>query len=147
MTEQTPAVPDEARVEVRRAVLDHLVAHARAEAPNECCGMLIGTPQRIERAVRARNTLSSPTRYQIDPGDQIAAMRAARERGEAIVGFYHSHPASSPAPSAADRAEAAYPGHCYLIVFPGSSAAAPEIRGFRLHDSGTFRAVTLVPIP
>ncbi len=134
-------------LEVRQSVLDQLVAHAREEAPNECCGMLIGTPRRIERAVRARNTLCSPTRYHIDPSDQIAAIRSARERGEVVVGFYHSHPESSPTPSNTDRAEAAYPGQCYLIVFPGTPTVPAEVRGYRLQDSGNFRAVALVPIP
>ena len=133
-------------VEIRQAVIDELIAHARQEAPNECCGMLIGTRQRIERAVRARNTLGSPTRYLIDPRDQIAAIKSARQRGESVVGFYHSHPNSSPDPSETDRMEAAYPGHWYLIVSPGPGADG-EVRGFRLHDSGNFLAMTLVPCP
>ncbi len=138
---------DQAAIEVRQSVLDDLVAHAREEAPNECCGVLIGTAQRIERTVRARNTLGSPTRYQIDPRDQIAAIRSARERGQAVLGFYHSHPSSPPTPSSTDRMEAAYPGHCYLIVSPGGPSEGPEVRGFRFQISGNFLPVTLVPIP
>ncbi len=134
-------------VEIREAVLEELVAHARQVAPIECCGLLIGTGQRIERAVRARNALESATRYQIDPQDQIAAIRDARERGEAVVGFYHSHPSSAPAPSETDRAEAAYPGHCYLIVSLGTASTPGEVRGFRLQESGNFLAITLVPCP
>ncbi len=136
----------ERAIEVRQSVLDELIAHAREEAPNECCGVLVGAQGRIERAVRARNTLGSPTRYQIDPRDQIAAVRSARERGQDVVGFYHSHPGSRPAPSATDRAEAAYPGHCYLIVFPGTDALDAEVGAFRLLASGNFVPLTLVPI-
>lgn len=139
--------PDPPAVEVRQSVLDDLLAHARQEAPNECCGLLIGTGQRIERAARARNTLGSRTRYLIDAKDHFAAIRSAREQGESIVGFYHSHPASPPVPSDTDRIEAAYPGHYYLIVSPGSGTVAGEVRGFRLHDSGNFLALTLVPVP
>ncbi len=142
-----PHDADLTAMEVRQAVLDDLLAHARAEAPNECCGVLIGVGHRIERSMRARNELGSPTRYRIDPRDQIAAIRSARETGESIVGFYHSHPGSAPLPSATDRSEAAYPGHCYLIVFPGSSTDNPEVRGFRFHISGNFLPLTLVPIP
>ena len=107
-------------VEIRQAVLADLIAHAREEAPNECCGVLVGTSGRIERSVRARNALGSPTRYRIDPRDQIAAIKSAREQRESVVGFYHSHPSSPPSPSDTDRVEAAYPGHCYLIVSPGA---------------------------
>jgi proteasome lid subunit RPN8/RPN11 len=142
----TPA-SDEPAIQIRQAVLDDLIAHARMEAPNECCGMLIGTRERIERAVRARNALGSQTRYLIDPRDQFAAIKIARERGESVVGFYHSHPSSPATPSDRDRVEAAYPGHCYLIVSPGSSTGPGEVRGFRLHTSGNFTAITLVPFP
>lgn len=145
--EADPPLPAAAAVEIRQSVLDELIAHALQDSPNECCGVLIGTAQRIERAVRARNLLQSPTRYQIDPQDQIAAIRSARERGEAVVGFYHSHPSSPPAPSQSDQEEAAYPGHCYLIVSPGRAGAAAEVRGYRLQESGNFLAITLVPCP
>ncbi len=141
------AAPAGSTVEIRRAVLDEVTAHACQEAPNECCGVLIGTRQRIERAVRARNTLESATRYQIDPRDQFAAIRSARERGEAVIGFYHSHPSSPPAPSETDRAEAAYPGYYYLIVSPGSADSPRETRGFRFDESGNFEPITLVPCP
>ena len=146
--DRAAAQPDaDAPLEVRRAVLDALIAHAREEAPLECCGLLVGSALRIERAVRARNQLGSPTRYLIDPEDQIAAMKSARERGEVVVGFYHSHPSSAPAPSDTDRAEAAYPGHCYLIVSPGNATQSPQVRAFRLRDSGNFLPLRLVPIP
>jgi proteasome lid subunit RPN8/RPN11 len=134
-------------VEVRQSVLDGITAHARDEAPLECCGVLIGNERRIERAARAHNKLGSPTRYLIDPEDHFAALKDARERGEAVVGFYHSHPASAPAPSETDRLEAAYPGHWHLIVFPGTGTQPPEVRAFQLMDSGNFLPATLVPIP
>ena len=134
-------------IEVRQSVLEAITAHARDEAPLECCGILIGRERRVERAARARNILGSTTRYLVDAEDHFAALRSARESGQSVVGFYHSHPASPPSPSETDRAEAAYPGHLHLIVFPGSATQAAEIRAFRLVDSGNFLAVEIVPIP
>jgi len=134
-------------VEVRQPVLGEIAAHARDEAPLECCGVLIGARHRIERVSRARNKLRSPTRYLIDPEDHFAALKSARETGQAVVGFYHSHPASSPVPSDTDRLEAAYPGHWHLIASPGDATEPPEIRAFQILDSGNFLPVTLVPIP
>jgi proteasome lid subunit RPN8/RPN11 len=137
-------------VQVRRAALDELLAHARAAAPDECCGLLIGRPRAsIDTALRARNRARlRRTRYLIDPRDHFAALRLARERGAEVVGFYHSHPASEPAPSARDRARAAYPGHYYLIVSPDWRAAAGEcVAAWQLDDSGNFVQVALVPIP
>ena len=101
---------------IRHAALDVIVAHARAEAPAECCGMLVGLDASIDEAVRARNIAASPTRFLIDPKDHFAARRAARRRGLEVLGFYHSHPHSPAWPSPTDVTEAAYPDSVYLIV-------------------------------
>lgn len=133
-------------VEVRRAALDAIARHAEEERPNECCGLLVGTPRRIDYARRARNLHASPTRYQVDPADHFAAIRAARADGLAVVGAYHSHPASPPVPSATDLAEALYPEFLYLIVSPPDrERPVAEIRGYRLLD-GRFVEVRIVPV-
>ena len=111
------------------AVRDAVVAHAREAAPAECCGMLVGAAGAITSAVRARNLSDQPTRFLIDPADHIQARRAARAAGLDVVGFYHSHPHSSPEPSQTDVVEAAYPNHMYLIV--GLEHDAAELRLYR----------------
>ena len=101
----------------------------------------MGTPRAIERSVRARNLRASPTRYLIHPQDHFAALRAARDDGLAVVGAYHSHPASPPEPSETDLAEANYPEFLYVIV----SLAEPTrgvVRAYRLGD-GSFRAIAI----
>lgn len=89
----------------REAIAD-MLAHARAEAPRECCGLLAGKGDSIVRSVRARNLDAKATRYLIDPEDHFAAIRAARADGLDVVGAYHSHPSSAAVPSATDIAEA-----------------------------------------
>ena len=111
------------------AVRDAVVAHAREAAPRECCGLLVGSAAAIVSAVRAKNLAESPPRFLIDPKDHIDARRNARSRGLDVVGFYHSHPASAPEPSATDLAEASYPNHVYLIV--GLQDEAAETRLYR----------------
>jgi proteasome lid subunit RPN8/RPN11 len=124
---------------VRASVVDAIVAHAREAAPIECCGLLLGHPAAgVVESVRARNLAASPTRYAIDPADHIRARREARERGLAVIGFYHSHPHGSAAASPTDIAEAAYPGAYYLVV--GLADAVPDIRLFK-YDGG------FVPVP
>ena len=91
---------------VAPGVIADMLAHAREEAPRECCGLLIGTSDAIERSVRARNLADRATRYLIDPEDHFAAIHAARRNGREVVGAYHSHPSGPPVPSATDRAEA-----------------------------------------
>jgi len=126
----------------RRAV-DQMLAHAREDAPNECCGLLLGRESEIVDAVRTRNIAPRPTRFLIDPKDHIDGRREARRRGLDVVGFYHSHPHSSATPSETDLAEAGYPDHVYLIV--GLCVEPPEIRLFRLSD-GNFLEVPFVTI-
>jgi proteasome lid subunit RPN8/RPN11 len=121
---------------IAAAAIDEIVAHAREAAPAECCGLLLGRGPAIVESARTRNIATRPTRFEIDPQDHIDRRRAARARGLDVVGFYHSHPVSPPLPSEADRAEAAYPNHLYLIV--GLASDPPEVRLFSF-DGRNFR--------
>ena len=124
--------------------LAQIIGHARAAAPRECCGILIGAGDAVSEAVRARNVAeSSATRFQIDPKDHIDARREARQRGLEVLGFYHSHPTSAATPSEIDRALASYPDHLYLIV--GLAVDPPEVRVFAF-DNGNFREHPLVTV-
>jgi proteasome lid subunit RPN8/RPN11 len=104
--------------------------HAQEDAPNECCGLLVGRRGVVESAIRARNLEAGPTRYRIDPQDHFAAIRAARTRGRDVIGAYHSHPATAPTPSPSDIAEASSGSDfLYVIVSPaGGPAQAYYVR-------------------
>jgi proteasome lid subunit RPN8/RPN11 len=131
------------QIEISRRALDAVVAHARAEAPRECCGLLVGHGLSVSEAVAARNIADRPTRFLVDPRDHIRTLRVARERGLKVLGFYHSHPQTAAAPSVRDREEAGYPDHLYLIA---SLAAGPaDVRLFRLVD-GNFLEVGFVTV-
>ena len=127
-------------------VLDLIAEQARHEAPNECCGLLIGSGGRIDRAVPLRNRAADPLcRYEIDPRDFLAALKQCRGTGDAVVGAYHSHPRSSVEPSESDRAEA-FGDFLYLIAGPVANDVPLRIEAFRL-ENGNFRRVGLVPEP
>jgi proteasome lid subunit RPN8/RPN11 len=129
---------------ITAGAVDTIVRHARTTAPEECCGILLGAADAIDEARPARNVADRPTaRFVVDPRDHFQAIRDARERGVAIVGFYHSHPRSAAVPSETDRAEATSPGHLFLIV--GLASADPEIRLYRFTD-GNFLEVPLVRV-
>ena len=129
-------------VVVHAAVLRDIDAHARRAAPNECCGLLVGTGARIASSHAARNLRRSPTRYLVDPGDHFTAIRYARQAGLTVVGAYHSHPMSAASPSARDEREATDPAFLYLIF----SLVTAETRGFRLVD-GRLKGVHLRVAP
>lgn len=110
---------------------------ARHAFPAECCGLLIGRADagavRVVRVEPCANEAADPLgRFTISPEALLAAYRSARDRGEQVVGTYHSHPRGAAVPSAADR-ESAWPGASYLIVGMGS-AGVGERRSWRLDE-------------
>lgn len=112
---------------------DEIVAHARAEAPKEACGLVAGRDGRATRAIRCANTHPAPvTRYTIDPREQLRAFRDMEANGEELLAIYHSHPVTQPYPSPTDRAEAHYPDAYYVLV--SLRDATPELRAYRVRD-------------
>lgn len=102
-------------------MLEQIVALAAADA-REVCGLLLGTPDRIEAIIPAANVAADPTRhFELDPAALIAAHRAARSGGRAIIGHYHSHPSGVAAPSPTDAACATPDGSLWLIVGAGEA--------------------------
>jgi proteasome lid subunit RPN8/RPN11 len=131
-------------VVLRASQRDEIIAHAREEAPNECCGLLVGKGSAIDECVRARNLLASPTRYLLDPADHVAAIRRLRGSDRSVIGAYHSHPSSPALPSATDRAEIFYSDFLWVIV----SLLDPEgeVAAFRL-SGGDLTALPILLEP
>ena len=115
---------------ITRRALDDIVAHARDADPEECCGVLLGVGDRITTVVRARNVEGSTTRFLLDPHDHIAARKQARAGHQEVVGFYHSHPRSSPQPSVSDVVEWSYPEAICVIV--GAEKGRRLVHAFRI---------------
>src|SRR6185295_3038471 len=90
------------------AVTRAIVAHARRDHPNECCGLLLGRRGAVQFALPMENVLASPTRYRISDAAHIECRRFLRSFAPelSIVGVYHSHPAGTAEPSPRDLAEA-----------------------------------------
>jgi proteasome lid subunit RPN8/RPN11 len=114
---------------IARADWEELVAHARADAPNECCGYLRGRDGTVEQVVRAANERNSPYGYELDHKSLFAVNELDDEGFE--VGIYHSHPRSPAEPSQTDINLAHYPSWTYWIV---SLAGEPEVRVWRIAD-------------
>ncbi len=101
---------------IDRQMLDEIVAHAREDAPDECCGMIGARDGRAVSLYRARNAEASPLRYNLDPTDQFRIMKEMEDRGEELAAIYHSHTSSPAYPSQTDVNLAAYPDAVYIIV-------------------------------
>ena len=134
-------------VRIDREALTAIVAHARRDAPNECCGLLVGRPGEILEAIPCSNGAADPTRrYEISPVDYFAQIRrcrrinAAQSERFAVVGAYHSHPRGGSEPSETDIAQS-FRDFVFLIVGLGASIGGMEIRAYCFHDN------TLTPVP
>ena len=112
--------------------IDELIAHARDEDPNECCGMIGGVDGEVRTVYKARNAEASPLRYNLDPSDQFRIMTAMDDAGEDLTAIYHSHTKSPAYPSQTDINLAAYPGTLYLIV--SLLEGEEPVRAFRIED-------------
>jgi len=109
-----------------------LVAHARAEYPNEACALL-GGDGRVEKVYALPNAEASPTFYVVEPKAQLRAMTEMDERGWDLVGIFHSHTFTEAYPSRTDVELARYPDAAYLILSLADQRA-PELRAFRIVD-------------
>lgn len=107
------------------------MAHAGAEFPNECCGMIAGENGRAVRSYRARNSEASPFMYVMDPREQLRIMDEIDEGGWDLLAIYHSHTRSAAYPSRTDVELAFFPDALYLIVSL-AEPERPEIRAFRI---------------
>lgn len=108
-------------VGISRSLLEQIVALAAADQ-HEVCGLLLGTADRIEAIIPAANVAADPARhFELDPAALIAAHRATRSGGRAIIGHYHSHPSGIAAPSATDAACATADESLWLIVGGGEA--------------------------
>ncbi len=118
---------------IPRHLFEGMLAHAREEAPNECCGILGGKDGEASTLYRATNAEASPLRYTLDPNDLFRiTFREIPDNDEEMLAIYHSHTASPAYPSQTDINLATYPDAVYLIL---SLADGEEpLRGFRIVD-------------
>jgi proteasome lid subunit RPN8/RPN11 len=129
-------------VRIPRELIDEIVAHAREDAPDECCGLISGGDGSASRVFRARNSEASPLRYVVDPRDQIRIMGEIEKLGEELVGIYHSHTRSAAYPSQTDvNLAEGWPDPLYLIC--SLAAEEPDLRAFAIRD-GRIEEVELI---
>jgi [CysO sulfur-carrier protein]-S-L-cysteine hydrolase len=125
---------------IARSMLDQIVAQARAEAPNECCGIVGTRDGRAVTVYPVRNAAASPLRYEIDPSDQLRVFEALDDAELEVGAIYHSHTRSAPEPSQTDINLAFYPDAVYVIV--GVAGEEDDVRAWRIVD-GQVSAASL----
>jgi [CysO sulfur-carrier protein]-S-L-cysteine hydrolase len=128
---------------IPQGLADEIVAHAREDLPNECCGMVGGSDGVAATVYRAENAEASPLRYSIDAKEQFRLMRGIEEAGEELAAIYHSHTKSPAYPSQTDVNLAGWPEAVYLIVSL-ADPKAPDLKGFWIKDGQIAEAELVV---
>jgi len=99
--------------------VEAIVRHSNSVFPIEACGMLMGTFKTRIRIVKSvepvENLVRSSSSYRMAPEELYRVLTDGEERGESLVGFYHSHPSWGAEPSKLDVELASFPKISYLI--------------------------------
>ena len=125
---------------IAQARRDEIVDHARADAPNECCGVVATRDGVVVGVHPAVNVAASPLRFEIDSLELLRLVTQIEDRGEDLGAIYHSHTRSAAYPSQTDvNFAAGWPGVEWLIV--GLAVEGdPEFRSYRI-DAGVITEV------
>lgn len=128
-----------------RPFYHQILSHLQAEYPLEACGILAGKAGEIVHVYAIDNKLRSPTAYEMEPQQQLAAMLEIEDKGWEMTAIYHSHPQGPETPSATDVAQAYYPDVIQLIVSL-RQRSQPVVRGFMI-GNGRVTEVKIVVQP
>jgi proteasome lid subunit RPN8/RPN11 len=129
------------------SIREAIVAQARADYPNESCGLIVGNLPAADggRALRyepARNKAASPYRYELDPEDLLRLTIATDDADEVFWGIVHSHTHTPAVPSPTDIGLAFYPDALYVLVSLANDerdprSGGPGVRAWRIVDGVT----------
>ena len=119
---------------IAQSLIDEMVAHAREDLPNECCGMVGGADGEASVVIPVVNSAASPLRFEMDPQGQYNALKAIEDGGKDLLAIYHSHTKSAAYPSQTDVNQAvAWPEQIYVIVSLADEDA-PDVKAYLLKD-------------
>ena len=123
--------------------LNTIVAHARLEYPNECCGILVGTDDTVMTAYPISNIAKSPDRYLMDSQEFLDADIKTENMGWEFLAFYHSHTHSRAYPSDTDVRMAQQSGYhdVYYVLISLEDNNNPDIRVFLINERGDITEV------
>jgi proteasome lid subunit RPN8/RPN11 len=122
---------------------DEMIAHAREEAPIECCGMVASRDGEAVTVHRTRNAAASALRFEIDGQEAYRVTREIEQAELELGAIYHSHTRTEPNPSETDiNFGNWWPGVLWIIV--GLAAGEPDVRAFTIRDGEVTEAELVV---
>jgi proteasome lid subunit RPN8/RPN11 len=117
-------------IRIPQDILEGIVLQARAELPNEACGLLAGKGEVAQKRYGMTNADASPEHFTFLPAEQFQVLRSARTEGLDIIANYHSHPVTPARPSEEDIRLAFDPNILYVIV--SLADVVPVVKAYRI---------------
>lgn len=117
-------------ISIKRDVYNQIVAHAKADLPNEACGYLAGSDGIITLGYQLTNVDHSPEHFSFDPAEQFKTVKDTRSKGLQILANYHSHPETPSRPSLEDIRLAFDPNILYFII--SLAQQEPVVKAFQI---------------
>jgi [CysO sulfur-carrier protein]-S-L-cysteine hydrolase len=118
-------------IRIPKDILEGMVEHAKKESPLECCGILGGKGETVQRAFELQNAEKSPIRFSISPQEQLKFFDEIERHSIEMIAIYHSHPDSIPFPSETDVKMAFYP-EVSSIIISLQERDNPLVKAFRI---------------
>lgn len=130
-------------ITMRKSDYEKLLAHARAQVPEEACGLLGGTigedgTKRIEFVYLLENIDHSHEHFSLSPKDQLAAVKDMRAHGWKPLGNWHSHPESPSRPSEEDK-RLAYDSKASYLILSLMDPEQPVLNSFHIEGGAAAR--------
>ena len=121
-------------LQIPYSVARQIADHAQADRPNEVCGLLAGRGNQILEAIPVQNIAEQPkTRYQMEPTEQIRALKQIEKDDLEWLGIYHSHPNSAPIPSPTDISKSTDSSLIHMIV--SLKSRKPALKAWQIDET------------
>lgn len=112
-------------------MVDAVVAHARRDHPDECCGVIAGRDGVATRIFEMENAERSPTGFVFDSAEWLRVYRDIDDADEEPLVVYHSHTMTEAYPSRTDIRWSATAGFPHWLLV-STRAEEPEIRSYTI---------------
>lgn len=121
-------------LQLPRTVVDTVVAHARRDHPDECCGVITGRDGQVGRVFEMQNAERSPTGFSFDSAEWLRVYRAIDDADEEFLVVYHSHTMTEAYPSRTDIGWSRTTPFQHWLLVSTREPHVDEVRAFRIVD-------------
>jgi len=123
-------------IRIPKTIFEKMVEHAKKEQPLECCGILSGKGETVEKSFELKNAEEGPVRYSMSPLDQMKVFEEMEKESMEMIAIYHSHPRTIPFPSETDVKLNFYPDVSSVIV--SLKEENPVMKAFRITKEAIY---------